>query len=615
MKGKEIQELDDVELESDSVMLVQTSGVTGKTTLAKAREAIGVTIDSVSAETEALEIGEAITADVETTGSEQEKNITFKFGLPEIRSVKSFKQTTASSANSGTNIYTAVMSNGDTETFTCKNGKGINSITQTKSSTTSGEENSYKITLSDNSTFTISVYNGRAGKDFKISKTYVSIAAMEADFGGTDVDTYDFVMIDTGSTEDEDTGKLYYKNTTAWEYIGDLSGKQGIKGERGISIESIELKSAEGGSKGANVYTVTMDDGTTKDLTVYNGDDGTPADFGNVTADIEMLAVTESASVEATTDKSTPITARDMNFSFKIPKPNGIAKIEQTTVSEDNDGINVWTATLDNGDSSEFKVKNGKTVITETDIKTIMLRCHPIGSLYWSSDSTDPGEIFGGTWGQIKDKFILAAGDSYNNGDTGGSKTVTLTTANMPSHTHSFTPKGTVTVSSHSHTLNSHTHSFTPSGTVSSHSHNFRNTSLTSSSGSSLSVLEFANSGTGSSSYTYAAYSQYPSGTVYGSPSLLRDFTISNYTTASVTDRKYLVNGYPSNANVLGIANATPTFTGTAGTTGAASGSTGSATPTGTFTGTAGTTGSAGTGNAFSILPPYIVKYCWERTA
>ena len=26
-------------------------------------------------------------------------------------------------------------------------------------------------------------------------------------------------------------------------------------------------------------------------------------------------------------------------------------------------------------------------------------------------------------------------------------------------------------------------------------------------------------------------------------------------------------------------------------------------------------TGANGSGSAFSILPPYIVKYCWERTA
>lgn len=33
------------------------------------------------------------------------------------------------------------------------------------------------------------------------------------------------------------------------------------------------------------------------------------------------------------------------------------------------------------------------------------------------------------------------------------------------------------------------------------------------------------------------------------------------------------------------------------------------------FSGSSGTTGSAGSGAAFSIMPPYVVKYCWERTA
>ena len=87
---------------------------------------------------------------------------------------------------------------------------------------------------------------------------------------------------------------------------------------------------------------------------------------------------------------------------------------------------------------------------------------YPVGSIYWSSNNTNPGTLFGGTWTQIKDRFILAAGDSYSNGATGGAATVTLTVSNMPSHNHSFTPSGTV---------GSHTHSFTPSGTVSSHHH------------------------------------------------------------------------------------------------------------------------------------------------
>lgn len=61
---------------------------------------------------------------------------------------------------------------------------------------------------------------------------------------------------------------------------------------------------------------------------------------------------------------------------------------------------------------------------------------HPVGCLYWSSNATNPGELFGGTWTQIKDKFILAAGDTYKAGQTGGEAAHTLTVDEMPAHKH-----------------------------------------------------------------------------------------------------------------------------------------------------------------------------------
>lgn len=55
--------------------------------------------------------------------------------------------------------------------------------------------------------------------------------------------------------------------------------------------------------------------------------------------------------------------------------------------------------------------------------KTILELTYPIGAVYISEDSTSPASLFGGTWERIKDKFILAAGDTYSNGATGGSST------------------------------------------------------------------------------------------------------------------------------------------------------------------------------------------------
>lgn len=61
---------------------------------------------------------------------------------------------------------------------------------------------------------------------------------------------------------------------------------------------------------------------------------------------------------------------------------------------------------------------------------------HPVGSIYMSADSTSPASLFGGTWEQLKDRFLLGAGDSYAAGGTGGEATHTLTVSEMPNHTH-----------------------------------------------------------------------------------------------------------------------------------------------------------------------------------
>ena len=71
--------------------------------------------------------------------------------------------------------------------------------------------------------------------EFKIRKTYSTVDAMNSDFSGTSTDTGDFVMI-AGSVEDPDTAKLYVKGETAFEYITDLSGAQGMKGESAYDL-------------------------------------------------------------------------------------------------------------------------------------------------------------------------------------------------------------------------------------------------------------------------------------------------------------------------------------------------------------------------------------------
>lgn len=81
--------------------------------------------------------------------------------------------------------------------------------------------------------------------------------------------------------------------------------------------------------------------------------------------------------------------------------------------------------------NSALNVANSK--IGASDLLDLV---YPVGSIYLSVGSTAPSTLFGGTWEQIKDTFLLGAGDDYDLGDTGGEATHTLTVNEIPSHHH-----------------------------------------------------------------------------------------------------------------------------------------------------------------------------------
>lgn len=70
--------------------------------------------------------------------------------------------------------------------------------------------------------------------------------------------------------------------------------------------------------------------------------------------------------------------------------------------------------------------------------KTLFDTVYPVGAIYMSVSSTSPASLFGGTWEQIQDRFLLAAGSSYTAGNTGGEATHTLTELEIPRHTHAL---------------------------------------------------------------------------------------------------------------------------------------------------------------------------------
>ena len=63
---------------------------------------------------------------------------------------------------------------------------------------------------------------------------------------------------------------------------------------------------------------------------------------------------------------------------------------------------------------------------------------YPVGSIYMNVNSTNPGTLFGGTWEQIQGRFLLGMSGSYPAGSQGGEATHTLSTNEMPAHSHNF---------------------------------------------------------------------------------------------------------------------------------------------------------------------------------
>lgn len=86
--------------------------------------------------------------------------------------------------------------------------------------------------------------------------------------------------------------------------------------------------------------------------------------------------------------------------------------------------------------------KNIKVSRDDIGLINIGLLAYPVGAYYMSSDATSPASLFGGTWEQIQDRFLYAAGSKAVD-TTGGEEAHALTTAEGPAHEHT---RGTMNI-------------------------------------------------------------------------------------------------------------------------------------------------------------------------
>lgn len=240
----------------------------------------------------------------------------------------------------------------------------------------------------------------------------------------------------------------------------------------------------------------------------------------------------------------------------------------------------------------------------------------PIGRTIITRDPTNPGEIYVGTsWVQIKDEFILAAGDNYTVNSHGGSADSVVI-----SHQHTFS--GTAA------SAGAHTHPL--SGTAASnggHTH----TATTSSNGAHTHPL----SGTATNAGAHVhAIGRGPSG--YDNYGENKDYNADKYpvvnfnktgismpfernTGLNESQRPYAKSAGAHTHSLSGTATnaGAHTHTLTTSSNGAHTHNvSGTATSSGAHTHTvSGETASTGESGVGKNMPPYTVKYIWERVA
>lgn len=244
----------------------------------------------------------------------------------------------------------------------------------------------------------------------------------------------------------------------------------------------------------------------------------------------------------------------------------------------------------------------------------------PVGSVFLTLDNRNPSAILGGgTWVQIKGRYILAADTGYT---VDGSTTYGAMTKNVPlvSHTHTFT---TAAGGAHSHTISgtaesggTHSHSITTNekgshthtastGSAGNHSHTRGNMNITGT---------FFGDNIGGA-YNTGAFSFTGSNVTPGivdndeAPSRVIDFDASETWTGTTNTTGAHTHTVTVNSN------GAHTHGGTAASNGAHTHTVSGSTSTSVTHTHTGTTASSGTSASFDVRPASIAVYMWRRTA
>lgn len=155
--------------------------------------------------------------------------------------------------------------------------------------------------------------------------------------------------------------------------------------------------------------------------------------YSDLTGAPNLATVATSGSYNDLSNKPTiPTKTSDLTNDSNFVASTSLATVATSGAYSDLTGTPNLATVATSGSYADLS--NKPSIPTNTSIIDLI---YPVGSYYWNSNSTSPATLFGvGTWTQITNQFIFAAGGDYASGDTGGEVDHLLTIQEMPSHDH-----------------------------------------------------------------------------------------------------------------------------------------------------------------------------------
>ena len=326
-------------------------------------------------------------------------------------------------AKSGTGIITCETYSGDTllGTKTCDFTATTNeSLCKPTLSPTVEDSNSIAIGVTGNKNTLIIYFSDAAITTGAAARNSATLVSQKVTCGSKSITT------SSGTIEDVESGTFTF---TATDSRGYSTTQTVTKDIINYISPTCNLNISNPTTDGSLSFTITGN--------YYNGSFGAvnntlsvsykyKAGSGNYSDNIEVTNITLNNNTYTATISLTGLDYKE-TYTFqaftidKIKSANSAEKVIKTTP------VFSWS-----NDDFEFNVPvkfSGKALF---DI------VYPVGSIYMSVSSTSPASLFGGTWEQIQNRFLLAAGSSYTAGNTGGEATHTLTANEIPSHTHAL---------------------------------------------------------------------------------------------------------------------------------------------------------------------------------